>query len=89
MDFLTIYLVIINIIGFLSMGYDKRRAQRHEWRTPESVLLTIAFIGGSLGSLLGMRTFRHKTKHRKFTVLVPLFLALHIALIALFIFDTF
>ena len=89
MYFLIIYLIIINAAGFFSMGCDKQRARRHRWRTPESVLLTIAFIGGSFGSLLGMRIFHHKTKHKKFTILIPLFLVLHIALIALFIFDAF
>ena len=71
-----------NMITFLLYGWDKLCARKGWWRVPEKVLLLFAFFGGSLGALLGMRAFRHKTKHRKFTILVPLFLALQIALAA-------
>lgn len=60
------------------MAADKKRAMNRRWRIPESVLLTIAFIGGSLGSIAGLLICRHKTRHLKFTILLPLFLALHI-----------
>ncbi len=80
MNYIIIYLIIVNILAFAAMASDKKRARKSAWRTPESVLLTLAFIGGSLGALLGMLACRHKTKHRKFTILLPLFLLLHIAI---------
>ncbi|KQL32885.1 hypothetical protein AN960_23235 [Bacillus sp. FJAT-25509] len=60
------YLVIINIISFAIMGIDKSRAKRKAWRIPERILFLFAIIGGSIGSILGMYYFRHKTKHPKF-----------------------
>ena len=71
---LLIYLLLINAAGLLLMLIDKHKAKNNLWRIPERVLLLAAFLGGSLGSLLGMYIFRHKTKHLKFTLLVPLFL---------------
>ena len=79
MNYIIIYLIVINIISFAAMASDKKRARGRSWRIPESVLLTLAFIGGSLGALLGMVFCRHKTKHLKFTITVPFFLLLHIA----------
>lgn len=69
---ITAILILLNIIGFLSMYVDKKRAIYNKWRIKESVLLAIAFFGGGIGSYLGMYTFRHKTKHKKFTVGVPI-----------------
>ena len=74
--FIVIYMVIMSIIGFASMGIDKKRAINKKWRTPEKKLFIIAFLGGSV---LGMRIFRHKTKHMKFVIFMPLFLVLQIA----------
>ena len=73
-------LLLINLFAFALYGIDKAKAKRGAWRIPEATLLLVAFLGGSLGALLGMEVFRHKTKHAKFKVLVPLFLILHIAL---------
>lgn len=81
MDFLLIYLLIVNAAGFFSMLADKLYAQKKLWRIPEATLLLIAAIGGSLGSLIGMYTVRHKTKHPKFTIGVPLILAVQMILI--------
>lgn len=67
-----IYLIIINLVSFIIMGVDKSRAKKGQWRIPESQFMTLAFIGGAIGSFLGMRTFRHKTKHIKFLVFVPI-----------------
>ena len=78
MKFLIAYLVIINATGFLFMLIDKRKAQKNLWRIPERTLLGIAICGGSLGTLLGMNMFRHKTKHLKFSLGVPLILAVQI-----------
>lgn len=77
---ILLYLLIINAIGFLLMLVDKRKAQKNLWRIPESTLLTAAAFGGSIGALAGMYTFRHKTKHLKFTLGVPLILIAQIAL---------
>lgn len=65
------YLIIINAAGFLLMLIDKQKARHKLWRIPEATLIGIAVIGGSIGSLLGMYIFRHKTRHRKFTVGIP------------------
>lgn len=74
MKLLLIYLFIINAAGFFSMLADKFFAKKKCRRVPEAQLLTIALLGGSLGSLLGMYTVRHKTKHLKFTVGIPFIL---------------
>ncbi|MBO4752341.1 MAG: DUF1294 domain-containing protein [Bacteroidales bacterium] len=76
-----IYLIAINLVTFLVYGIDKLKAKRGKWRIPESVLLTLAVVGGSIGALLGMLAFRHKTKHKKFTIVVPLILAVQVALL--------
>lgn len=79
--FLLLYLFLINAVSFLLMLADKRMAQKKLWRIPEATLLTAAAFGGSIGALVGMYTFRHKTKHLKFTLGVPAILAAQIALI--------
>jgi uncharacterized membrane protein YsdA (DUF1294 family) len=66
------YLSILNVLGFILMGVDKRRAVRKAWRIPESTLFTTAFLGGGIGSFIGMYVFRHKTKHKKFVILFPI-----------------
>lgn len=76
----SIYIILINLIAFVVFGIDKRKARKGQWRVPESTLFILAIIGGSIGALLGMLVFRHKTKHRKFTIGIPLILALQIAL---------
>lgn len=76
-----IYLAIINIIGFALMGIDKRRAIRGAWRISESSLFLAAVLGSSIGSILGMRIFRHKTKHWYFKYGMPAILILQVAAI--------
>lgn len=78
MSELIIYLILINALSFILMLVDKLKAKRKAWRIPEATLMTAAFIGGSFGAYLGMQLFRHKTKHLKFSVGIPVFLALHI-----------
>lgn len=78
---ILVYLVVINIAAFIMYGIDKKRAASGRWRISEATLLGIAFAGGSIGALLGMRCFRHKTRHWKFRILVPLFLLLHVAVV--------
>lgn len=79
-SYLYSYLIIINLCSFISFGADKLKAKNRKWRTPEATLLTLAAIGGSVGAFFGMRIWRHKTHHRKFTILVPLFMIFHISL---------
>lgn len=76
-----LYLIIINAAGFVLMLADKLKAKRGAWRIPEKTLLGVAAAGGSIGSLIGMYTFRHKTKHLKFTLGIPLILAVQIGLV--------
>ena len=78
MEILLLYLLIINAVGFVLMLADKFKARRNLWRIPEATLMGVAAIGGSVGALLGMYTFRHKTKHLKFTIGIPVILALQI-----------
>lgn len=78
---IMIYLVVMNIIGFASMGIDKSKAKRGAWRIPEKTLFLIAILGGSIGSILGMKQFRHKTKHKTFTIGMPTILLVQAAII--------
>jgi uncharacterized membrane protein YsdA (DUF1294 family) len=79
----------INLIAFLFYGIDKRKAQNGAWRISEATLLLFSFIGGGLGSLLGMNIFHHKTRHLKFRILVPLFLILYTAFLAICLYFAF
>ena len=78
--FLYLYLLIINAVGFILMLADKHKARRGRWRIPEATLMGVAALGGSVGSLIGMYTVRHKTKHIKFTLGIPVILALQLVL---------
>lgn len=71
-----IYACVINVIAFFMYGFDKQKAKRRQWRIPESTLLGVAVIGGSIGAFLGMQIFRHKTKKPKFYIGVPMIFAL-------------
>lgn len=79
-ELILLYLLIINAIAFLLMLVDKYKARKNLWRIPEATLMTSALLGGSIGALIGMYTVRHKTKHLKFTLGIPLILAAQIAL---------
>lgn len=74
------YLAVINLIAFLAMWSDKKRAKKGKWRIPEKTLFLLSFAGGSIGALAGMYTFRHKTKHRKFVIGMPAVLILHLVI---------
>lgn len=76
-----IYLIVINIIGFYVMWLDKRKAQKGKWRIPENTLFLITALGGGIGTIAGMYTFRHKTKKLKFTIGLPTILILEIILL--------
>jgi hypothetical protein len=75
------HLLIINLIAFILYGIDKKRAIRNEYRIRESVLLWMARLGGAIGSWLGIKLFRHKTKHTKFRIVVPLWVVIWVAAI--------
>ena len=76
---LTVWLIVINLVGFAQMYVDKRRAKMNKWRIPEKQLFLVAIIGGCVGSILGMQVFRHKTKHKSFTLGFPAILILELA----------
>ena len=77
---LAVYLAVINLATFAVYGVDKRRARRGKWRVPEKTLFLLPLLGGSVGALLGMRMFHHKTKHWYFVWGVPGVLLAQIAL---------
>lgn len=81
---IIIYLIAINVIGFLAIGIDKRKAQKGAWRIKESTLFLITVLGGGLGTILGMYTFRHKTQKLAFTIGMPAILILEIATVIYF-----
>ena len=80
-----IYIGIINVATFFIYGIDKLKARKDMWRISESTLLLLAVIGGSIGALLGMKIWHHKTMHKKFKYGLPLILLAQIALIYLII----
>ena len=77
---LAVWLIAINLVTFAVYGADKRRARRGAWRVPEKTLFMLPLLGGSVGALLGMRVFRHKTKHWYFVWGVPAILLAQLAL---------
>ena len=78
---LLYYLIVINVVTFLVYGIDKRKAKKGSWRISEATLLILAAIGGSIGALLGMKIWHHKTMHKKFKYGLPLILIIQIILI--------
>lgn len=80
MKIVLLYGGILNLVGFLLMAVDKRRARKHRWRIPEHTLFAVALLGGSVGSLLGMYLCHHKTRHWYFVVGMPLILILQVVL---------
>ena len=78
---IIIYLIVINIIGFLLMFLDKKKAERGAWRIPEKTLFLATLLGGGIGTISGMYVFRHKTKKLKFTLGLPVILILEIVLV--------
>ena len=84
MHALIYYLIGINLLTFLLYGLDKWKAQHHKWRIPEAILLLLPIIGGSLGALLAMAIFHHKTSHRRFRIIIPLVLAAQVIFVILY-----
>ena len=85
-SYILLYFGIVNLLGLLMMGIDKFRAKKDLFRIPESNLFLVAVIGGSVGSLLGMYAFRHKTRHIQFVIGIPAIILAQILLVLWFIF---
>ena len=77
---LLVWLAVINLLTFIVYDADKRRARKGKWRVPEKTLFLLPLLGGSIGALLGMRVFHHKTKHWYFVWGIPAILLAQIAL---------
>ena len=81
MKYLLVYLIIVNALTMLFMLVDKVKAKRNLWRIPERTLLSLCALGGTLGGLLGMKLFRHKTLHLRFSIGIPVMLAVHVVIL--------
>lgn len=81
---IVIYLVAVNVVTFFLYGIDKWKAKRSKWRIPEATLLGLAVIGGSIGALLGMKVWHHKTQHKEFRFGVPAIIIIQLLLIGYF-----
>lgn len=85
MKYFLCYLLIINFIGFFAFWIDKRKAQKGKWRIPEKRLFLFAFLGGGIGCSIGMKVFRHKTKHLSFVIGIPTIMIVeYVAMIAIY-----
>ena len=78
---IIVYIIILNILGYLIMYIDKRRAKKQQWRISEQTIFLITFLGGGIGTTLGMYAFRHKTKKIKFIIGLPLITIIEIVVI--------
>ncbi|MBO4903612.1 MAG: DUF1294 domain-containing protein [Lachnospiraceae bacterium] len=85
-SYIVIYLAVVNIAGFLSMAIDKKKARRNKWRIPEATLFLFALFGGSLGCLLGMRVFHHKTQKPRFYIGIPIIFVIQVLILVYFLF---
>lgn len=83
MKWILIYLAAINVITFFLYGIDKLRAKRSKWRISEATLIWLSVVGGSVGALLGMTIWHHKTQHTKFRFGLPFILLVQITLVLL------
>ncbi len=79
--YILMYLLIVNLVGFFIMWWDKRQAKLGNWRTPEKTLFTITFLGGGFGTIAGMYKFRHKTKKLRFSIGFPTILITEIVFV--------
>lgn len=81
MKVLICYILMINLYGFFLMYFDKTKSKKDKWRIPESKLILTAIFFGSLGIYFGMYFFRHKTKHKKFTIGIPIIIVVQLFII--------
>ncbi|RDW21606.1 DUF1294 domain-containing protein [Oceanobacillus chungangensis] len=84
-DQLLAYLLLVNVIEFFLMRVDKQKAIKGQYRIPERTFWLLALLGGAIGAYSGMKLFRHKTKHRSFTIGMPILIIINIALFGYFI----
>lgn len=82
-NLLYIYIFLINILGFLLMYIDKQKTINNKWRISETSLLSLSIVGGSIGIYIGMNKFRHKTKHNKFKIGIPIIIFIQVFFIVL------
>lgn len=80
MKYVVCYIIFINIVGFFIMGIDKQKAKKGKWRIQEKTLFAIALLFGSFGVGLGMKHYRHKTKHKSFVIGIPLIEIVQVAI---------
>lgn len=86
LSYIAVYLFVINLAGFLIMAFDKNKARRNKWRVPEAALFLFAIFGGSIGCLLGMRVFHHKTQKPRFYIGIPVILGIQLLVLLYFAF---
>ncbi len=86
-DIIILYVVAVNVVSFIMMGVDKRKAIKRAFRIPESTLFVLAIIGGSIGAIIGMHLFHHKTRHWYFLYGMPVILALQVILVLVLVFS--
>ena len=87
--FIAIYIVVINLFAYILYGVDKSKSKKEMWRISERALIIIALVGGSVGALLAMKKFHHKTKHKRFTLGVPFILIVQLLILLLFVYQLF
>ncbi len=85
LKYYVLYLVIMNVLDFVLMWRDKRKAQRRQWRIPEAVLLGVGALGGCFGGFAAMHLFRHKTLHMTFKMGFPVMMLVHVILFIRFL----
>ena len=86
LSYIALYLLVINLAGFLAFAFDKSKARRNKWRIPEATLFLFAISGGSIGCLMGMHMFRHKTQKKSFYIGIPVILTIQLLVLIYFIF---
>ena len=86
LKYLIIYLIVINLVAFLAMYIDKRKAKYGKWRIPEKVIFIVTALGGGIGTISGMYAFRHKTQKLNFTIGLPFITILEIIGVLYFFF---
>lgn len=79
--FIAIYIIAVNLVTFVTYGIDKYKSIKRKWRISEATLLTMAVIGGSIGAWAGMKVWRHKTMHKKFTIGIPIVFVIHLFIV--------
>ena len=79
--FIAIYIIAVNLVTFVTYGIDKYKSIKRKWRISEATLLTMAVIGGSIGAWTGMKVWRHKTMHKKFTIGIPIVFVVHLFIV--------